>query len=68
MFESHCEIQSEVIYYKLMSNIHYCRFLLNIDNICLKITFSIQSSFHFSNHDPLISCCDYNFDEKFVFS
>jgi hypothetical protein len=36
MFELHRESQNEVIYYKLMSNTHYCPLLFNIDNIYLK--------------------------------
>jgi hypothetical protein len=66
MFELHRERQNEIIYYKLMSNAHYCP--LQFNDISLKEIFSIQSSFHFANHDPLMPCCDYNHDENFVFS
>jgi len=66
MFELHLERQNEEIYQKLLPNAHCCHLWFN--GISLKESFSIQSSFHSPNHDPLIPCCDYNSDEKFVFS
>jgi hypothetical protein len=62
MFELHRERQNEK-----MSNAYYCPLRFNIDEIYLKITFSIQSSFYVSNQDPLMPYCDYNSDKKLIF-